>query len=383
MGLIRTKKNMLVIPIVLVVIGVLLTLLQLTMLIGPPPGIAITALLATAAVAIIGLVFYRWLDRWEPEPPILFVAAFVWGAGVATFFGGIGNGITAALFGEGVAVVFSAPFGEEALKAAFLGIVLLSKRGRSELNSLTDLLVYAGTVGLGFTFIEDIQYITEATNGEELGVLLFVRIGLGAFGHSMYQSIFAIGLWFGLRRGGAGSILGFGFLGYLGAVLLHMLHNGSSLFGIGALVIVLLLELALFIGGMIYAIRTSIGERKNLERQLPAMIHQGWLSPSDGGWLLNTAARKQVLARAGANQAILKDFIQNATELAHLRTRLDQHPGQAPNDLLAQHQHLAQLLMEQRPVVDGTLQGAQQQVPGGWASVPAQPGQQWGPPGSR
>ena len=380
----RVKKNPIVGPIIGALLGVvgLILMLILIFLTDSPTYSKLVAFVVTGIVAAIGLIFYRWLDRWEPEPPFLLIIAFLWGAGVATFFGSLVNDFNAALFGDGFAAVVSAPFGEEFFKSLFLVLVLFtSTRGRRELNSLTDTLIYAGIVGLGFTFLEDIIYIIRVgQTPEELAFIVFVRIGLGAFGHSLYQSIFAVGLWAGIRRGGASAWI-FGILGYLGAVALHMIHNGVSQFGIGALVIVLLLEFVIFVVGIVIAIRSSIGERKNLEMQLPSMVHFGWVTPREAGWLANMQARKQILKQAGPHEQVLKDFIQNATELAHLRTRLDQMKIPPSQGLLENHADLAALLHEQRSVVDQVLGQAQPHaVPGGWPPIQGHPGPQYPAP---
>lgn len=372
----RRKQNPLVFPIIGSVLAVIGLFLMVTLILGTPsPGYAtVVAFVSTGIVAVIGLLFYRWLDRWEPEPPYLLIVAFLWGAGGATMSGAILNDLNTALFGELFGAVVSAPIFEELFKGLFMFFVFyLTKAGRRELNSLTDCLIYAGIVGLGFTFIEDILYIVRfGQTPDDLLQILFIRIGLGAFGHSLYQSIFAIGLWLGLKRGGAATFW-FGFLGYLGAVLMHAIHN--ALAGI-FLIPVLAFEFLIFVIGMIIAIRASIGEKANLERQLPVMVHNGWVTPSEAGWLADRAARKSVLSQAqGLDKKVLEDFIQNATELAHLRTRLD---GQRPphsTALLTDHQELVSLLIDQRVVVDRVLGGDQHP---GWNSMPGQPGAPYG-----
>ncbi len=386
----RMKQKHTILPIIAMVFSALgfLIVSILILTLDSPGYTRIVAFIACGLVSLAGLAFYRWLDRWEPEPPFLLIAAFLWGAGFSTFWAIVVNEFNGHLFGDIFATVISAPFGEEGFKSLFMVLVLLtSARGRRELNSLTDALIYAGIVGLGFTFVEDILYIVGAgQTPEELGQILIARIGLGAFGHSLYQSIFAVGLWAGIRRGGAGPIIGFGALGYFGAVFLHFLHNFTAavliqVFGILALVVVLFLEFAIFVAGMVIAIRSSIGERKNLARQLPAMVHFGWLTPREAGWLADMSARKRIVkVAAGDDQKILKDFIQNATELAHLRTRLDASTSQPSRDLLKAHAELAELLVEQRPVVDGVLG---QNQGGGWAPIQGQPAPQYPPPGWR
>ena len=64
-----------------------------------------------------------------------------------------------------ISIAVAAPLIEEAAKGLFL-LVMMTGRRRNELNSLTDCLVYAGLVGAGFAWLEDILYIA---NGESPG----------------------------------------------------------------------------------------------------------------------------------------------------------------------------------------------------------------------
>ena len=102
---------------------------------------------------------------------------------------------------------------------------------RSELNSLTDCLVYAGLVGAGFAWLEDILYIS---GGESLGDSLLtaaLRLIMGPFAHSLFTTMFGIGVYFALQNRNAIAKAGCILLGYLGAVIMHGLWNGSSLIG--------------------------------------------------------------------------------------------------------------------------------------------------------
>ena len=89
-----------------------------------------------------GVVF--WVDRREPEPPRLLLAAFLWGAGISVLGATIVND-TATAFGERVlgtgggdlvGAVISAPVIEEALKGSFL--VGLPWQRRREFDGVVD-----------------------------------------------------------------------------------------------------------------------------------------------------------------------------------------------------------------------------------------------------
>ena len=81
-----------------------------------------------------------------------------------------------------------APVIEEAAKGLFL-LIMMTGRRRNELNSLTDCLVYAGLVGAGFAWLEDILYIA---NGETLADSLLtaaLRLIMAPFAHSLFTTM--------------------------------------------------------------------------------------------------------------------------------------------------------------------------------------------------
>ena len=123
---------------------------------------------------------------------------------------------------------------EEAAKGLFL-LLMMTGRRRNELNSLTDCLVYAGLVGAGFAWLEDILYIA---GGETLGGSLStaaLRLIMGPFAHSLFTTMIGIGVYFALQQRNVVAKAGYVLLGYLGAVVMHGLWNGSSLLGVAGL----------------------------------------------------------------------------------------------------------------------------------------------------
>src|SRR3954470_16042407 len=119
-----------------------------------------------AALPVVPLVAcYLWLDRYEPEPRGLLALGLLWGAFVACFAAvvleGVG-GVVAGLTGDASSAVL-APVIEEACKGAFL-LALLWWR-RDELHRILDGLVYAGMVGIGFAFTENVLYLAAAYDG--------------------------------------------------------------------------------------------------------------------------------------------------------------------------------------------------------------------------
>ena len=77
----RRKEQAFVVPLIVVILGGLGTLLGMVIVLFRPVLISMIAVLVFSVVAALGFWFLRWLDRWEPEPPMFLIGAFLWGAG--------------------------------------------------------------------------------------------------------------------------------------------------------------------------------------------------------------------------------------------------------------------------------------------------------------
>src|SRR6478735_10884213 len=146
-----------VVVTVLVVLGAAGMLLVLA-LSGAPRTLVLATVLATIPVGPL-IVCYMWLDRYEPEPRRLLAAGLLWGGFVATAaailiegIGGIFGGIS-----DDTSLAIVAPVTEEATKGAFLLLLLWWRR--AELDGILDGIVYAGMIGIGFAFMENILYL--------------------------------------------------------------------------------------------------------------------------------------------------------------------------------------------------------------------------------
>ncbi|BDX32464.1 protease PrsW [Mycobacterium antarcticum] len=303
-----------------------------------PVGTSIGFVLATAAVIVV-LLAYLWLDRWEPEPPRLLVLAFAWGASVAIVVSVIFEVVFGSLLATGeaatdefVTLAIVAPIVEEAAKGVFL-LLMMTGRRRNELNSLTDCLVYAGLVAAGFAWLENIGYIG---GGEPLGgslVTAGLRLIMGPFAHPLFTTMTAIGVYFALQRRGLLAKTGCVLLGYVGAVLMHALWNGSSFFGIETYFLVYFLWM---VPVFALAIALAVGSRRREQRiiagKLPGMIAAGVVTPNEATWLGSIRHRKAAIAEAnrfGGRPAAkgVKDFTAAVIELAFVRDRIDRGFG--------------------------------------------------------
>jgi RsiW-degrading membrane proteinase PrsW (M82 family) len=125
-----------------------------------------------AALAVLPVPVYLsvliWADRFEPEPPVLLLAVFLWGAGAAVFLAytlnTAGGRLVAERLGDDAAAIYvgsvSAPVVEETLKAVPLFCIAFFVG--SQVDDLVDGVVYAGMVGLGFAMSENVLYYGRA-----------------------------------------------------------------------------------------------------------------------------------------------------------------------------------------------------------------------------
>ncbi|MGE2716739.1 PrsW family intramembrane metalloprotease [Mycolicibacterium litorale] len=322
---------------VLIALGTLAGLLVILLTAINPTGTAIGFVLSSVAMAVVVLA-YLWLDRWEPEPPRLLVFAFLWGTSAAVVISAVLQLFLEAwvnpAVGAGdadtspVTLVLGAPLTEELAKGLFLLIMMTGAR-RNEMNSLTDCLVYAGLVGAGFAWLEDILYIA---NGETLADSLLtaaLRLIMAPFAHSLFTTVFALGVWFALHRREAAARTGFLLLGYAGAVLLHALWNGSSLLGVEAYFgLYVFWMMPMFGLAILLAVRSRRREQQIVAAKLPGMVAAGVVTPSEATWLGSLATRKRAIAEArrfGGKQAevSVRKFAHQVVELAFVRDRID------------------------------------------------------------
>jgi hypothetical protein len=135
--------------------------------------------------------------------------------------------------GDVLGAVLVAPVVEEAVKGAFLvGLLLFRFR---EFDGVVDGIVYAGLVAAGFAFTENILYLGSAfaeeqmagQSGGVLGVLL-LRGLLSPFAHPLFTAMTGIGAGIAARSGSIGVRVVAVAVGYLVAVGLHAVWNGSA-----------------------------------------------------------------------------------------------------------------------------------------------------------
>jgi RsiW-degrading membrane proteinase PrsW (M82 family) len=276
---------------------------------GAPQAIAIGVVLAAIPVGpLIGS--YLWLDRYEPEPRSLLLLGLGWGAFVAT---------TAALFlqafdafalgsSEATQSVLVAPLTEEAAKGLFILLLLVYRR--AELDGVLDGLVYAGMVGIGFAFMENILYLSQAYIGDdehvggiESTVFLFVVRGVfSPFAHPFFTAFIGIGLGIAVSSRRRGVQVVAPVVGYLLAVGAHSAWNAALLLndGAGAVSTYLLLMVPAFLVLVGFAIWSRQREGALLAAALTDCARRGFLDANEVPWLARIPARRACRQHAGA-----------------------------------------------------------------------------------
>lgn len=311
--------------------------LFLTILVTDSTG-AVAALLGllTASMALgIVVPVLLWVDRLEAEPGRIMWFAFLWGALVSTagalILNQVGMDFFAGLQLDPVftGAVLVAPILEEALKC--LGVLLIFLIARREFNGVVDGLVYAGMVGVGFAFIENIIYLGGAFN--EMGTpgligLFVMRCLMSPFAHPMFTACFglALGLIAYRRRWGLAFVP---VLGYLAAVFLHFLWNFAAVSSTdGFLLVYVVVQVPLFIGFVLLLIFSRRQERSMLREHLTGYGLNGWFTPAEVAMLISPRERRR--ARAWAKgvggrraEAAMEAFQDESTELAIARHHLE------------------------------------------------------------
>ena len=224
--------------------------------------IAIIATVVAFIPALIYVLPFMWLDRYDPEPMWLLALAFAWGALVAVLVSfvvntGVGIGVSEVIGGqEGAQIgdliggIISAPIVEEGSKGA--GLLILLIFFRRYFDDVLDGIVFAGVIALGFATVENVLYYGRAIGMGGFGALIFLfflRGILSPFAHVTFTAMTGIGC--GISRESHNTIIKvlMPILGYICAVALHAFWNGMAfLLGMqGFLLGYLFLEIPFFI----------------------------------------------------------------------------------------------------------------------------------------
>ncbi len=326
----------------------------LIFLLGGPGGALIATLLAAVSFPVMILICF-WLDRYEPEPVRYRLAAFGWGAVAAVGFSFVGEQLVFGLSetNEFINVAVAAPLVEELGKGLFLVAVVIFRR--AELHGPLDGIVYGAMVGIGFAFVEDIIYYLQSLQSGQLGVTFFLRGIMGPFAHPLFTAAAGLGIGIAVATRRPGVRVLAPILGFLAAVVLHGIWNGSTFWGgNGFLFAYSAIFLPLSIVILAVAVWARSREGKLLTTALQQVAQMGWIRPEEIRWIARLSDRMSARAyakRIGGKPAAdaVRAYQQTMTEVAFLHHRAVD--GTAPADLNQRMNGLLQRAAWLRPYV--------------------------------
>ena len=353
-GLLRQRRSPLTwVTMIVLGLGGLLLAILIVLSGGPVPSL-ITTLLAAISFPLLVLILF-WLDRYEPEPGRYRLAAIAWGGIVAVALSLIFEGLLFEIPGTTTFIdtAVIAPLVEEAGKGLFLVAVVLFRR--SQIHGVLDGLIYGALVGVGFAFVEDILYYLQSLQSGDLPLVFFLRGVMGPFAHPLFTSAFGIGVGIAVTtRNSAVRVLA-PILGYLAAVIMHAIWNGSTFWGgngfLFAYAAIMLPLLAIVLAVAIWA---RSREGKMLTAALQQTVPLGWIRPEEIRWVAKLSDRMSARAyakRLGGQPAAhaLREYQQTMTEIAFLHHRA--LAGTAPKDVNQRMTGLLQHAAALRPYV--------------------------------
>ncbi len=299
---------------------------------GDPEGAGLSILFAFVPLPLLWLSYW-WLDRYEPEPRRYKFAAFVWGGVVA-----VAIALSLQLFiqstwdlSDETMASFVAPATEEPAKCIFLLLTFL--RLRRVIDGFLDGLIYAGLVGIGFAFIENIGYYAASYLGspdikiagaEGVTTTFIVRGVFSPFAHPLFTSAFGIAIAIALTRRTKAAKVVIVTLGLLVSMGLHGLWNGSLSFGGGTGFVLVYLALAVVVLIVtIFAIVVRVRQVRILEQSLTYVADRGWIHPAEIPYLSRFGYRKKARRHAKEQHGkvaakVVRRYQELATEMAFL-----------------------------------------------------------------
>jgi RsiW-degrading membrane proteinase PrsW (M82 family) len=207
-----------------------------------------------------------YLDRLEPEPPVLLAATFGGGAAAAALIGLLGHALGNSLIttpelgpeaGHLATTTFGAALVGALVAETVKGVILVAvlRYQRSELDGVGDGVVYAAMIGLGFALVSNLfAYVQAERSGLSALISAFFQRGLlTPLWDPLFTAMIGIGVGYAAMqpwRRGIWAIIA----GWVVAVVLHTAWDDSVRRGPGweALVYVILL---VFLGLLLLTMR--------------------------------------------------------------------------------------------------------------------------------
>ncbi len=327
-----------------------------------PVGVLVGTLCAMLPVVPVVATFL-WVDRWEPEPPRLLLAAFAWGAGLSALVALLINSSASAVLdaaagrgaGDLIAPVVVAPIVEEGVKGLFIVGLLVFRR--KEFDGVVDGIVYAGVVAAGFAFTENILYLGRTVaQPETAGVLatLFMRGVASPFAHPLFTCMIGIGAGLAVASRSVATRAVAVLVGFVVAVVLHALWNAASVLSASPATffqIYAFVMLPMFAALIVLVIFARRREAAIVTAELPGFAAAGWIAPSEVPLLADLSRRRGwralVQRRSGRAAArAVAEYQAAVTELAFMRARIAR--GTVRDSAAAEHEERLRAVLQAR-----------------------------------
>lgn len=266
------------------------------------------------------------VDRYEKEPPLYLLYAFIWGAIPTVLIAVVLQTLLSVpillLLGESslaselTQAAIGAPVIEEILKGIGVAIIYLTRR--HEFDGWVDGIVYGATVGFGFAYVENIFYLMGTAGAGEWVALFVLRAIVFGGLHGFWTALTGIG--FGLARYTRDRLVQVFVIagGLLLAIVGHLIHNaaatlvevtngtsfGLALLNYGALA---------FVMGLLWLVAGIVDRRRlkqHLQEEVPAVI------PIEIYQAICDRRYHVKLAQLGISRTQHKHLLQLAGELA-------------------------------------------------------------------
>ncbi|GAA1870067.1 hypothetical protein GCM10009813_33270 [Brevibacterium marinum] len=335
-----TANTMRLIFAILAVAVLTCGLLLLALFGGLSFGLRLFALVALAAIPLVGIVAYvLWLDRWRPQPKLILGLCLLWGgvaAVILTLFVSLASQIALYFAGVGampsaVGAVIQAPVVEETTKTALLVVIVLAARRHFE--GPLDGLVYGSLIGAGFAFTENVLYLGSAwEQGEGWGLLqsFILRCLCSPLLHTAFCTCAGLTIGLASRKWSWWATLLMWLPGLVVGMLLHAIWNGSmkGLSEFGALpqtIGLIVLSFILTTCWVVLGINLRRSERLHTLNMLGDYANTGWLSHAEvdmlGTWKGRKFGKRWADSFPGGKEE-MRTMIRKSGELATTRMRL-------------------------------------------------------------
>ncbi len=283
-------------------------------------------------LAVLPVSFYLWgvwaMDRYDREPVWLILVNFSWGAFGAVAIVLIVSAVHGIFLHPDLYVrtIVIAPLYEEFIK----GLFLLWTVRKNQFDNLTDGIVYGMAIGLGFGMTENFLYFLSSSGVEDWIFRIIFRSLFTVVLHAMATGVF--GAFVGSTKFSDPDLrLPKRALGLALAITMHVIWNWALSIGTPlsfALVMVFFFMNLIVILGITQISLAS--ERKLLYRELMEESLAGLIPAAHVPFLISY--RKRKITGWFHPEAAKMKYIERATHLAFLRSRIDLLSGREHED---------------------------------------------------